>query len=171
MKIHAYASDGDCNGVQSELSKGIPIDVRDEQDYTPLAHAVSSINADEEVLRLLIESGADVNAAIDASKKFPVGLAACSGNLSKVQLLLDAGTNVNFVSPHGYTALINVMYSLHDHEMLVSVAEFLVKHGAEMNSETEYGESPLSVASRLGRFDAVRFLLDAGAERLALIDW
>ncbi len=164
MKIHSYAAEGDCNGVRDELRKGFPIDARDEQDYTPLAHAVSSTNADEKMVRLLIESGADVNAAVDSSKKFPIGLAACAGSLSKVQLLLDAGANVNFVSPNGYTALINVIYSLHDHEMLVRVAEFLVRNGAEMNSQSSYGESPLSVASRRGRFDAVKFLLDAGAD-------
>jgi ankyrin repeat protein len=95
VEIHSYASHGDCNGVRGELSKGVPVDVRDEQDYTPLAYAVSGAKPDEDMLQLLIASGADVNAT---------------------------------------------------------------------DCETEYGESPLNVASRLGEFDAVRLLLDAGGD-------
>ncbi|MHB8954462.1 MAG: ankyrin repeat domain-containing protein [Pirellulaceae bacterium] len=164
MEIHAYALHGDCNGVQGELTKGVPVDARDEQDYTPLAYAVSSLEANEEVLRLLIDSGADVNAAVDHSKKVPLGLAAGSGSLKNVQILLDARANINFESPKGYTVLINVMYSLHDDERLVPMAECLIRNGAEMDCETDYGESPLSVASWQGRFDAVNLLLGSGAD-------
>jgi len=164
MDIHSFASRGDAAGVSKELAKGVPVDARDDQDYTPLAYAAKSPSADESMLRLLIESGADVNAGIDESKSFPIGLAACSGNLEEVQFLLDAGANIKFESPKGYTILINIMHSLHDDERLVPMAEFLVKNGAVIDCETDYGESSLSVASRMGRFDAVKLLLDAGAD-------
>ncbi len=164
MEIHSYASHGDRNGVRGELSKGVPVDVRDEQDYTPLAYAVSGAEPDEDMLQLLIASGADVNATVDHANSSPLGLAAGSGNSEIVQVLLDAGANIKFESPKGYTVLINIMYSLHDDEKLVPMAEFLVRNGAEMDCETEYGESPLNVASRLGEFDAVRLLLDAGGD-------
>lgn len=170
MKIHAYASQGDRTGVRNELGKGVPVDARDEQNSAPLAHAASKPAADEFMLSLLIESGADVNAAVDESKSYPIGLAACSGSLGKVQLLLDAGANIRFESPKGYTVLINIMYSLHDDERLVPMIELLVTCGAETDCETEYGESPLSVASHFGRFDAVKSLLDAGADP-ALLQW
>ena len=164
MKIHTYASQGDCNGVRKELGEGVPVDARDERDYTPLAYAASRTDTNDDMLRLLIESGADVNAGVDGSKNFPIGLAACAGNTSNVRLLLSAGANINFESPSGYTVLINVVHSLHDDEKLVQVIEFLVNNGAKIDCESDYGESPLSVTSRLGRFDAVRFLLDAGAD-------
>jgi ankyrin repeat protein len=163
VKIHECASIGDCNAVRKELANGASVDARDEQDHTPLAHAAKS-SANVEVLRLLIEAGADVNAAVDHSKSFPLGLAACSGDISKVRCLLDAGANINFVSPMGYTVLINVMYSLHGDENLIPTVDFLVTHGAEIDCQTEYGESPLSVASILGRFDAVKYLLNASAD-------
>ena len=69
MEIHSYASRGDCNGVRGELTKGVPVDARDEQGYTPLACAVRGDYTDEEMLQLLIASGADVNATVDHSKK------------------------------------------------------------------------------------------------------
>lgn len=164
LDIHSYASKGDCSGVRNELSRGVPVDARDVQDYTPLAYALSSPNAGEEILQLLIASGADVNASVDNSMSFPLGLAAGSGNLSKVQILWNAGANIKYVSPKGYTVLINVIHSLNDDKMLIPVIEFLVKNGAEIDCETDYGESPLSVASHLGRFDAVKLLLGAGAD-------
>jgi ankyrin repeat protein len=168
VEIHTCASSGDCDGIRQELAKGVSVDARDERDYTPLAYAAKIPDADEEVLRLLIDSGADVNATVDEEKHRPVELAACSGNLGKVQLLLDAGADIKYVSPKGYTILVNVMYSLHDDEMLVPMIVLLVKNGAEMDCETDYGESPLSVAAFQGRFDAVKFLLKAGADETPL---
>jgi ankyrin repeat protein len=170
MDIHSYASLGDLAGVRNQLANGVPVDSRDEQDFTPLAYAASKPADDESMLSLLIESGADVNAAVDESKSYPIGLAACSGSLGKVQLLLDAGANIRFESPKGYTVLINIMYSLHDDERLVPMIELLATCGAETDCETEYGESPLSVASHFGRYDAVKSLLDAGADP-ALLQW
>jgi ankyrin repeat protein len=164
MVIHDYAAHGDCDEVRKELRKGVPVNSRDERDYTPLACAVSSPQAGVALLQLLIEAGAAVNCSIDEGKHFPLELAACSGNLSKVQCLLDAGADMTHVLPKGYTVLINIMFALHSHEALVPMIEFLVKHGAEIDCETEYGESPLSVASRLGYFDAIRCLLDSGAD-------
>lgn len=116
------------------------------------------------MVRLLIDAGADVNAVVCESRTNPVGLAACSGSIGKAQLLLGSGANLRFKSPQGYTILTNVMYSLHNDERLVPIIELLLRNGAEFDCETAYGESPLSVASGQGRFDAVKCLLDAGAD-------
>jgi ankyrin repeat protein len=164
MNIHDLTKLSDTEAVRMELENGTSVDSRDDREFTPLAYAASSPSTDEPMLRLLIESGADVNAVVGGSKECPLGLAACSGSLSKVQLLADAGANVRFVSESGYTVLINIMYKLFDDERLVPVIELLVKLGADTDCETSYGESPLSVSSHFGRFDAVKALLDAGAD-------
>jgi ankyrin repeat protein len=168
MTIHEFAAKGDLLRVRDELRNGVAVDARDERDDTPLACAARSASADKEMLKLLIESGADVNAAVDQGKHFPIELAACSASLGKVQCLLDAGADINAVAPKGYTALINIMYALHNHDALVPMANFLVKHGAVIDCQTDYGESPLSVASGMGRFDVVKHLLDAGADSSSL---
>ena len=59
MRIHDCAARGNIDGVQAELRKGVPVDARDEKDFTPLARAAESLDADEHMLRLLIEAGAD----------------------------------------------------------------------------------------------------------------
>ena len=65
MRIHDCAAQGDCDGVRAELRKGMPVDARDEGDFTPLARAAESCQADDIMLRLLIEAGANVNALIE----------------------------------------------------------------------------------------------------------
>ena len=164
MDIHTFASRGDISGVRNELAKGVSIHVRDANKHAPLDCAASSPHADAKMLRFLIDAGADVKALVPESESFSLGLAACSGTVEKIQVLLDAGADIKFESPKGYTVLINIMYALHNDERLVPMAEFLIQHGAETDCETDYSESPLSVASLMGRFDAVKVLLAAGAD-------
>ena len=163
MRIHELAQLGDIDSVASELKDGIHVDARNEHDLTPLACASKGSDADVSMVRFLIEAEADVNASINEARTNVVGLAACSGNLRKVRLLVDAGANLHFASKNGYTTLINIMYKLHDDERLVPMIDLLTKLGADTDCETSYGESPLSVSSHFGRFDAVKALLDAGA--------
>lgn len=91
--------------------------------------------------------------------------AARAGNLEKIQALLDAGADVRYVRPSGYAVMIDVMYGrdiLKDPNLL-AILRLLIDRGADLDAESDYGESALSVASRVGRFDAVALLLDAGA--------
>ncbi|WP_158545198.1 ankyrin repeat domain-containing protein [Bremerella cremea] len=164
MDIHTFATDGNQEGVLAELEKGIFVDSRNEKGYTPLACAAKSPHASVDLLRLLIDAGANIHAKVGESQRQPLALAACSGSLEKVQVLLDAGADINAESPSGYTALLHIMFRLHDNEMLLPMAEFLVQHGAVMDCESQYRESPLSAAYLRRRWDVVRFLLDAGAD-------
>ncbi len=45
---------------------------------------------------------------------------------------------------------------------------YLHDNGADLDAESDYGESPLSVASSFGRFDAIKCLLVLGANELSL---
>jgi ankyrin repeat protein len=168
--IHDFAANGDTEAVRAALTRGIHVDARNERGYTPLACAVTSPSVTAEMLSLLIENGANVNAPIENGKSFPLGLAACTGNLELTRLLLDAGASVNAATASGYTALVNCIYRLYDSDRLIPIIELLVEHGANVDCETDYRERPISVASRLGRFDAVSALIDAGADTSAL-EW
>jgi ankyrin repeat protein len=87
------------------------------------------------------------------------------GDLETIRSLLDAGADIHYVRPHGYTVMIDVMYgrSIIDDEQLIPVLRLLIEHGADLDAASDYGESALSVASWVGRFDAVGLLLEAGA--------
>ncbi len=55
--IHNAALSGRLAGVQAQLDKGVDVNVKDEDGYTPLHWA-----ATKEIAELLIAEGADVNA-------------------------------------------------------------------------------------------------------------
>lgn len=109
------------------------------------------------MLRFLLDAGADINAPLEKAKYSPLGVAACFGGLSKTRFFLDAGADVNYLTPHGYSIPVHVIFARHDDERMADMLGLLVQYGAEINRASGWGESPLSVASRNGRFDVGRF--------------
>lgn len=187
MTIHQYAADGNCQRVREELRNGVFVDARDIQDHTPLARAANSRRAQGDMLLLLIQSGADVNAIVDKLKhsietlkslnqfdetKFhltewrrsPLEFAASSGSLEKVQILLDAGADANLTLSQGYTAIFSAISALSTDASLIPMLELFVKHQAKLDCATDNHETPVTSAAEIGRFDAVRYLIQAGAD-------
>ncbi|BAY15244.1 ankyrin [Anabaenopsis circularis NIES-21] len=165
-KIHIDVQQGNIAGVADKIANGVDIECLDEySQQTPLMCAVSSPNAGVDMIRFLLEHGANVNAVEPESQNTVLGLAVQSGNLDKIQLILDAGADINYQSPDGYDVLIHAMYGrdiLRD-ENLISTLNLLISRGAAVNGMSSYGESAIKVAAHIGRFDAVKLLLNAGA--------
>ncbi|MEH1795639.1 ankyrin repeat domain-containing protein [Nostoc sp.] len=159
QKIHIYAQQGDIAGVARKIANGVDIERVDEySQQTPLMCAVSSPNAGVDMIRFLLEHGANVNAVQQESQNTVLGLAVQSGNLDKIQLILDAGADINYQSLDGYDVLINAMHGrdiLQD-QNLISTLNLLISKGAAVNGMSRYGESAIKVAAHLGRFDAVK---------------
>ena len=172
VQIHTYARQGNIQGVAEELASGIDINCTDKNSQTPLMYAITSKRAGIDMVQFLVENGANIN-AIESEFQQPVlGLAVQSGSLTKVKFLLDSGANVNYQRPHGYDVLIDVMHGrdiTRDPDLL-PILNLLLERGAKANGISSYGETALKVASREGRFDAVRLLLKAGCNRQQL-EW
>ena len=98
--------------------------------------------------------------------------AAGDGDLETIRALLDAGADIRYMKPHGYTVMIDVMHGrpILEDQQLIPVLRLLIEGGADLNAVSDYGESALSVTSRVGRFDAVGLLLEAGADPTPL-EW
>jgi ankyrin repeat protein len=62
-------------------------------------------NPDVDVIRLLIDAGADVNAVVDNCGSTLLISASCKSNPDVVRLLIDAGANVNLKDRDGKNAL------------------------------------------------------------------
>ncbi|MFN7842137.1 MAG: ankyrin repeat domain-containing protein [Pirellula sp.] len=168
MDLHEAARQGNDELVNKLLGIGCPINEFDHNGMTPLAHASQSAKASTEALKLLIDSGADPNLAVSDGSNYSIGLAATAGSIAKVQMLLDAGADIRYSAKGGYSIVVHCIYGLYDSEQLCEMISFLYANGADLNAESDYRESPLSVASLFGRFDAVKCLLDLGAKEHAL---
>jgi ankyrin repeat protein len=174
MKIHHYAQRGDIIGVQQELSLGVSIDSINStadsfEPQTPVQCALASLIAGVDMVEFLIAQGATLSLTPQQGKS-DLYWAVCSGNLEKVQLLLNLGAEIGYVDANGYDVLIDAMFSEAQGAEKIALVKFLIAKGAGLQGRSSYGESALSVASRCGWFEMVQVLLEAGCDR-ALLGW
>lgn len=110
--------------------------------YSPLASACSAGNL--QVVKALVKHGADVNFLSGGHTCGPLGYAAAEGHTDVVDFLLeqkdvfvDGNSKQNELTP-----LMRACYGGH-----TDVIDRLIGRGADVNYETDYGESALSKAA------------------------
>ena len=62
MQIHKDTKVGDVSNVARLLAQCVAVDTRDHKNRTPLMMAVTSAQARMDIMRLLVNAGADLNA-------------------------------------------------------------------------------------------------------------
>ena len=108
--------------------------------------------------RILLDSGADVNAK-DNIGWTALLCAAFSNQTETVRALVAKGAEVNARDAEGRSALFWASFSGH-----ADVVRVLLDHGAHINDRDNYGWTPLMSAVDLGHVDAAKVLLDKGAD-------
>ena len=98
--------DGNADGVTSTIEAGVNVTEQLESGRQRMsAVALASAKGSEEVVRILIRAGADVNQAVPASVRgsaagmSPLILAANKQSEEMVRLLIEAGADVNYQAP------------------------------------------------------------------------
>ncbi|MBL8254202.1 MAG: ankyrin repeat domain-containing protein [Candidatus Competibacter sp.] len=87
------------------------------------------------------------------------------GDPQKISALIEAGADIHYQREGGYNALLDAVHGLTRNTRLLDLLAWLAAQGVELSAVSDYAESALRVLSRFGRFDAVRLLLDAGADK------
>src|SRR6266851_784888 len=155
-----YATLCGFRGVVEHLIVIRPQDVSAEGGYycTPLHAAIFNGNID--IMRLLLEHGADATA-------FPVNFhgiltplheATLRGSLDMMELLLDNHADVNTQDRAGRTQLFAASLGGD-----LEVAQLLLRHGAALDSHDVHGKTPLMAAAQNGHSDIVHLLLQRNA--------
>ena len=129
------------------------------QDYgaTPLLSAANHGNV--AVVKLLLDSGANINKQSGTEKINPLYGAVDSGHFAIVTLLIGAGANINQQNRLGETPL----YCAAE-KNYTEIALILIKAGANANlTENGYGMSPLHKAAVFGNVAIINALVAAGA--------
>ncbi|MDA8745372.1 ankyrin repeat domain-containing protein [Rubripirellula amarantea] len=97
------AYNGHAPVVRFLINHDAKVDARDNEGKTPLIHACSGPFA--ETAEMLIDAGADVNAADSTEGFTPLMTAAALGEKEVVELLLEKNANVATTDDDGDTAL------------------------------------------------------------------
>lgn len=122
-------------------------------------------------LRVLLEHGSDVN--INKNGVFPIHIAANHGDPDIIMLLLKFGANSNCVSTKDNTSPLHWVvsgYRLADgyfweyEEKRNKSINVLLDAGAEVNAIDSLGNSPLHDAAKYGYLNAVKMLVQNGAD-------
>jgi ankyrin repeat protein len=135
-------------------------------------YALESPAASVELVGFLLDSGGAVPEAsmIDGAHYNIAAICLRGGDPLKLALVLDHGAELSYTRVAGYDALMDAVFSRNSDRdpRLLEVLRILIARGVALNGVSSYKESALRVLSRLGRFDAVQLLLDAGADETQL---
>jgi ankyrin repeat protein len=128
------------------IAKGANVNNADEIGFTPLLDAAGNGDHNAEMVKLLIEHGAQVNAK--------------SGDT--VEVVKNGAIQLGHLTPLQFAAQANF-----------EAAEALLKAGADVNAKDVRGATPLIFAVATDRPDPriVKLLLEKGADREPALDW
>ncbi|PCG19506.1 ankyrin repeat domain-containing protein [Brachyspira sp. G79] len=129
-----------------------------DYDYTPLMIA-AAIN-DYDMVKFLVEKGADVNAKTHfeySSVVTPLLLSLDNENSSVAEYLINNGADINVTNEDGETPL---MYASKVHN--IKVIELLIQKGADINAFDNYGNTALIYG--VNNLETVKLLVENGAD-------
>ncbi|XP_041352853.1 transient receptor potential channel pyrexia-like isoform X2 [Gigantopelta aegis] len=157
LKYDAYVNIQNDDGVTPTSTCCL---VKDE-DYDPC-----------NILRMLIEAGADVNMKDGRSKRTPLQSACLTKKTDAVELLLATGADPNTLDAAGRTPLTNLIYecirSYHSTHFIDSdvsaIMIMLIQGGSDINMMTSPESNPLIAAVSVKAAPLVSFFLENGAE-------
>ena len=130
------------------------VNVRDSYGFTALMRAVSEKNLD--IVKILLEAGADVNAKNSNGSTALIG--ARSDNI--VKLLIEAGAEIDAQDSEGKTALMRVSNEIPIDPM--NKTKVLLEAGADVDIEDNKGKTALDHAADKKCFELVKLLMRFG---------
>jgi len=193
-EIYQGAEENDINLVQQGITGGGDINVSNLQGVTPLLIAVKNQNL--AMVTLLLKAGADPN-RVNADGS-PIHEAVRKHNVQVLGLLLDSKGNVNLPADNGKTPIM-IAVQLQQMELIDyllkrnadprlkndsgvtclhfaasgdrALMEKFVQLGVGKDDQNANGKSALHVAAELNNSDAIKVLLNAGANPKLKDSW
>lgn len=128
--------------VKKAIDDGAYINAQDDDDgRTPLIIA-SILNPDIEIIRLLIENGADVNQRDKEGKPILVYVSAKSSDPEMIKVLIENGAKVNEIFEDGVTLLMIASRINPEPE----ITKFFLHSGIDVNAKDVNGKTALDYA-------------------------
>jgi ankyrin repeat protein len=141
--------------VKEMIASGKDINLKDEYGRTELHMA--TVWGKENVVKFLIENHADLN-PYDEDGFTPLHYALFNGYFQIAKLLIENGADVNGRNKKtGDTPLHYAIY--HKGEGAYNFIQYLLEKGADINSQDDYGDTPLHRAVRQEDVNMVELLI------------
>jgi ankyrin repeat protein len=130
----------DAAAVRKLIAQGANVDELEPNGDAPLVMA--AYLGHTEIVRLLLEAGADVKAVDPGMKATALHAASYAGRTEAAKLLVQYGIEIDKQGPYnGYTALHDAIWQNN-----VDVAQVLIDAGADLTHKSHSGETPLDFA-------------------------
>ncbi len=127
--------------------------------------AIAAQTADVQIVGMLLDQGAEVNASDPNFAGHALNYALLSQKPDVARRLIEAGADLKLCSPIGKTP--PIVFAIYSETGDVSVAEMMMKHGADMSAANQAGETALTWARRRGFPELVALLSGAGTPEKA----
>ncbi len=137
----------DVDGVKKLIAQGVNVSELDANQDAPLVMA--AYQGHTEIVRLLLEAGADITAVDPGMKATALHAAAYAGRTEAARLLIEHHIDINKQGPvNGYTALHDAIWQNN-----IETAKVLIEAGANLNLKSHSGETPLDFARSKNRHE------------------
>ena len=168
--VHQAAEKGEIEILNVLLDAGADVTLKGWFGKTPLEIAASEGHA--AVVRRLLQEGPEINSICDNynhndyDNRGALHYAAEKDDVEILNLLLDAGADVNLKSRFGRTAI--RVAACHGH---IAAVRKLLQAGADVNISDDFRRTPLMDAAGKGWIEVVDCLLEAGANPDIEAEW
>lgn len=137
--MHAI-NHNDLSQVRRLIAEGIDVNALDANGDAPLVMA--AYRGNPEIVRLLLEAGADVTAVDPGMRATALHAAAYAGNTEVAKLLVQFKVDIDKQGPvNGYTALHDAIWQGH-----LETVRALIDLGANLTLRSLQDETPLAFA-------------------------
>lgn len=136
--------------VEALLEAGVDCSTTDAKNITPITKA--TVRCQWDVVRLLLKSGADQK-FLNGGFSF-LHVAAVSGDIPRIDSMLDAGLDINLPSDDGTTAL---HWAALRH--IPDAVQKLLSRGANLEAAMNNGASPLHLEAIRGSLKVMELIM------------
>lgn len=158
FELTSAAARSDEFKIKELLGKGADINCRECNGQTPLIVTVSKLSTSIKALKLLISSGASLDAA-DNKGNTALIYAAEKNNVGAMNELIDAGCNMDIQNKNGETALYVAAFN-----GSYEACRHLLSAGANLETTAKYKRTPLIAAAANGDIKTALHLIYSGAD-------
>jgi hypothetical protein len=154
--IHTFIKKRRIEVVETLIRNADDLDTRDSEGLTPL-HVATQCNLPD-IVRMLIEHGADINAKGGPLDGTPLHF-ACSASVESAAVLIENKAKLEVADKEGNTP----MHLAAKNDQPKSIV-LLEEGGASLDAQNDLGNTPLHEAIKAKAFLALKMLIERGAD-------